>query len=51
MATSFLFLLPEDRQGLQCGGMLVSGFDHVFLPILYSTDLHLYASTTLLALF
>jgi hypothetical protein len=29
MATSFFdFLLPEDRQGLQCGGMLVPGFDH-----------------------
>jgi hypothetical protein len=41
MATSFLFLLPEDMQGLQCGGMLVSGFDHV-LCLYYTPQTSIY---------
>ena len=47
----FDFLLPEDRQRLQCGGMLVSSFDHVFAYIIFQRPPFLYPVPPLLALF
>ena len=47
----FDFLLPEDRQRLQFGGLLVSSFDHVFAYTISQRPPSLYPVPPLLPLF